>query len=110
MVYSTEQFMQYSFQLKRYKTYAYLLRSRLAFNEVEPSSLVESSIGEVDEGVPIGLSGSLGNAEGALIPPPVPERPTAANRYSYRTAIYGSGRNLLNGGHQDYNATGGDIG
>ncbi|KZC14997.1 PH and SEC7 domain-containing protein 3 [Dufourea novaeangliae] len=83
-------------ELKRYKTYAYLLRSRLAFTEVEPS-LVESSIGEVDEG-----SGALLNSDVALVPPPVPDRP-AINRYSYRAAIYN--RNLLNG--QDY---GGDIG
>ncbi|XP_043790465.1 PH and SEC7 domain-containing protein isoform X5 [Apis laboriosa] len=83
-------------ELKRYKTYAYLLRSRLAFTEVEPS-LVESSIGEVDEG-----SGTLLNSDVALVPPPVPDRP-AINRYSYRAAIYN--RNLLNG--QDY---GGDIG
>lgn len=60
-------------ELKRYKTYAYLLRSRLAFAEVEPS-LVESSIGEVDEG-----SGGLLNDDVALIPPPVPDRP-AINR------------------------------
>ncbi|XP_023289067.1 PH and SEC7 domain-containing protein 1 isoform X2 [Orussus abietinus] len=84
------------YELKRYKTYAYLLRSRLAFTEVEPS-LVESSIGEVDEG-----SATPTNAEVALVPPPVPDRP-ATNRYSYRAAIYN--RNLLNG--QDY---GGDIG
>ncbi|OAD61639.1 PH and SEC7 domain-containing protein 3 [Eufriesea mexicana] len=83
-------------ELKRYKTYAYLLRSRLAFTEMEPS-LVESCIGEVDEG-----SGSLLNSDVALVPPPVPDRP-AINRYSYRAAIYN--RNLLNG--QDY---GGDIG
>lgn len=77
---------------------------------MEPSSLVESSIGEVDEGALPG-PGALVNAEGALIPPPVPERPTAANRYSYRAAIYsGSGRNLLNGGYQDYNPASSDIG
>ncbi|XP_011303064.1 PH and SEC7 domain-containing protein 2 isoform X2 [Fopius arisanus] len=84
------------YELKRYKTYAYLLRSRLAFTEVE-SSLVESSIGEVDEG-----GGVLLNPDVGLVPPPVPDRP-ATNRYSYRAAIYN--RNLLNG--QDY---GGDIG
>ncbi|XP_076241756.1 exchange factor for Arf 6 isoform X2 [Calliopsis andreniformis] len=84
------------YELKRYKTYSYLLRSRLAFTEAEPS-LVESSIGEVDEG-----SGALLNSDVALVPPPVPDRP-AINRYSYRAAIYN--RNLLNG--QDY---GGDIG
>jgi len=74
------------------------------------SSLVESSIGEVDEGTPLGPTGTIGNTEGALVPPPVPERPTATNRYSYRTAIYSSGRNLLNGGNQDYNAASGDVG
>ncbi|XP_048514611.1 PH and SEC7 domain-containing protein isoform X2 [Athalia rosae] len=56
------------YELKRYKTYAYLLRSRLAFTDVEPS-LVESSIGEVDEG-----AGNLANAEVGLVPPPVPDR------------------------------------
>ncbi|XP_074094619.1 exchange factor for Arf 6 isoform X3 [Cotesia typhae] len=85
------------YELKRYKTYSYLLRSRLAFTEVE-SSLVESSIGEVDEGI----GGGMLNPEAGVIPPPVPDRP-ATNRYSYRAAIYN--RNLLNG--QDY---GGDIG
>ncbi|XP_043288951.1 PH and SEC7 domain-containing protein isoform X3 [Venturia canescens] len=85
------------YELKRYKTYAYLLRSRLAFTEVEPS-LVESCIGEVDESG----SGALLNAEVALVPPPVPDRP-ATNRYSYRAAIYN--RNLLN--DQDYS---GDVG
>lgn len=77
----------------RYKTYAYLLRSRLAFTDVEPS-LVESSIGEVDEG---GGAQSLANPEAALVPPPVPDR-LPSNRYSYRAAIYN--RNLLN--EQDY--------
>ena len=78
-------------QLKRYKTYAYLLRSRLVFAEVE-QPLVESSIGEVDE-----VSGAPLNSDVALVPPPVPDRP-ATNRYSYRAAIYN--RNLLNG--QDF--------
>lgn len=78
-------------QLKRYKSYAYLLRSRLVFAEVEPP-LVESSIGEVDE-----VSGAPLHSDVALVPPPVPDRP-ATNRYSYRAAIYN--RNLLNG--QDF--------
>lgn len=51
------------FQLKRYKTYAYLLKSRLS--QVE-GSLAESSIGEMDEDT--------------LSP--------VNNRYSYRAAIY----------------------
>uniref|UniRef100_A0ABD2WS20 SEC7 domain-containing protein n=1 Tax=Trichogramma kaykai TaxID=54128 RepID=A0ABD2WS20_9HYME len=82
-------------ELKRYKTYAYLLRSKLPYTENEPS-LVDSSIGEVDE------SGAFMNMDMALVPPPVPDRP-ATNRYSYRAAIYN--RNLLNG--QEYS---GDIG
>lgn len=75
------------------------------------SSLAENSIGEVDEGMPLGPTGAIGNAEGALVPPPVPERPATTIRYSYRIAIYsGSDRNLLNGGNQDCNAAGDDVG
>ncbi|XP_014203854.2 uncharacterized protein LOC106636094 [Copidosoma floridanum] len=62
------------FELKRYKTYAYLLRSRLAYTEMEPS-LAESCIGEVDEG-----SSAFVNADVALVPPPVPERTTNSSR------------------------------
>lgn len=96
--------------MKRYKTYAYLLRSRLSFGEVESSSLAVSSIGEVDEtgglGGPLvnvaatemgGGGGGVGGIGGSLMPPPVPER-LNANRYSYRAAIYS--RNLLNGQQQ----------
>ncbi|KAH0548477.1 hypothetical protein KQX54_001501 [Cotesia glomerata] len=57
-------------KLKRYKTYSYFLRSQLVFTEVEPS-LVESSIGEVDEGVGSGML----NPEAGMIPPPMPDRP-----------------------------------
>ena len=74
------------------------------------SSLVESSIGEVDEGTTLGPTGTVGNAEGALVPPPVPERPATTNRYSYRIAIHGGGGRKLNGGNQDCNAAGGDVG
>lgn len=79
---------------------------------MEPSSLAESSIGEVDEtgglGGPLanmtatemgggGGIGGVGSISGSLVPPPVPER-LNANRYSYRAAIYS--RNLLNGQQQ----------
>lgn len=58
------------FQLKRYKTYAYLLRSRISqYPELE-GSLVESSIGEAME-CDEDETPSLTN-----------------NRYSYRAAIY----------------------
>jgi hypothetical protein len=82
-----------SSQLKRYKTYAYLLRSKMAqYPELEPS-LVETSIGEVDE---------RGECESGIVPPPIPDRPlpraTPTNRYSYRAAIYNSGRGNNGGG------------
>lgn len=88
-------------ELKRYKLYTYLLRSRLALTEVEPS-LAESSIGEVDE-TSTGLITINSDINSGIVAPPVPDRP-ASNRYSYRAAIYN--RNLLNG--QDFGGGGGD--
>ncbi|XP_011498083.1 PREDICTED: PH and SEC7 domain-containing protein 2 isoform X2 [Ceratosolen solmsi marchali] len=67
------------YELKRYKTYAYLLRSRLAYSEIEPS-LAESSIGEVDES-----NSAFMNIDMALVPPPVPDRP-ATNRVDLATS------------------------
>lgn len=55
-------------------------------------SLVENSIGEVDEAAGVtALESGVG-----IIPPPIPDRPSPpTNRYSYRQAIYN--RNMLNG-------------
>ncbi|XP_076326850.1 uncharacterized protein LOC143233882 isoform X2 [Tachypleus tridentatus] len=74
------------FELKRYRTYAFLLRSKMAqFPELEPS-LVETSIGEVEEphergdyaqSVPSTPSGAKSSGKH-----PLPDR------YSYRAAIY----------------------
>jgi hypothetical protein len=95
-------------QLKRYKTYAYLLRSRITqYPELE-ATLVETCIGEVDEGGTVTLreaAGVVGGDGGGIISPAVPDRrasPTT-NRYSYRAAIYsgtagGTGMNRDNGG------------
>lgn len=55
-------------------------------------SLAENSIGEVDEAS--GVTFIEGNC-GSIIPPPIPERKSPVNRYSYRQAIYN--RNMLNG-------------
>lgn len=58
-------------------------------------SLVENSIGEVDEA---SGSNTFTIMEGAMgiVPPPIPDRPSPGiNRYSYRQAIYS--RNMLNG-------------
>ncbi|XP_059468514.1 PH and SEC7 domain-containing protein isoform X2 [Neocloeon triangulifer] len=69
-------FLQY--ELKRYKTYAYLLRSKMAqYPELEPS-LVETSIGEVDERVDCDMGGSI-------VPPPIPERPVPRSNPTNRT-------------------------
>lgn len=98
-------------QLKRYKTYAYLLRSRISqYPELEPS-LAETCIGEVDESGTVTLmeaaavAGVVGGDGGGIVSPTVPDRrasPTT-NRYSYRAAIYsgtagGAGMNRDNGG------------
>lgn len=66
------------------------MRSKLTYTEIE-ASLVESSIGEVDESTGAFIHNDT-------LPPGIPERPAVSNRYSYRAAIYN--RNLLNG--QDY--------
>lgn len=76
-----------TFQLKRYRTYIYLLRSKVSqFPELE-APLVHSSIGEVDE-------------ETLNSPPPLQDtRPpfldtapdgkrSLTDRFSYRAAIY----------------------
>lgn len=56
-------------------------------------SLVENSIGEVEEAS--GVTFLEGNC-GSIVPPPVPDRRSPpTNRYSYRQAIYN--RNMLNG-------------
>ncbi|XP_069680637.1 PH and SEC7 domain-containing protein isoform X3 [Periplaneta americana] len=79
------------YELKRYKTYAYLLRSRISqYPELEPS-LVETCIGEVDEGGTVTLmeaaaaAAVVGGDGGGIIPPPVPDRrasPTTNRSFS----------------------------
>ncbi|KAK3089024.1 hypothetical protein FSP39_000202 [Pinctada imbricata] len=72
-----ESFLEY--ELKRYKTYIYLMQAHLAAHpELEPS-LVETVIGEVEE------------PEGERRAPPTPTRGvqrSLSDRYSYRAAIY----------------------
>lgn len=58
-------------------------------------SLVENSIGEVDEASGSNMVTLMDGAMG-IVPPPIPDRPSpGTNRYSYRQAIYS--RNILNG-------------
>jgi hypothetical protein len=84
------------------------LRSRISQYPELDSSLVDTCIGEVDEGGNVTLmeaAAVVGGDGGGIIPPPVPDRrasPTT-NRYSYRAAIYsgtagGAGMNRDNGG------------
>jgi len=103
------------FELKRYKTYAYLLRSRISqYPELEPS-LVETCIGEVDESGTVTLmevaaaAAVVGGDGGGIVSPTVPDRrasPTT-NRYSYRAAIYSG---TVGGGVGMNRDNGGDIG
>lgn len=65
-----------------------MLRSKIT-QYLEPTiSLVENSIGEVDE--PIGSGNvTIMDEAGSIVPPPIPNRPSpTVNRYSYRQAIY----------------------
>jgi len=76
------------FQLKRYRTYAYLLRSRMSqYPElVEPSLAEESCLSIAEEEA----NGSEVRGV-SVVPPPVPDRRSPPNnRYSYRAAIYNS--------------------
>ncbi|GFS76008.1 PH and SEC7 domain-containing protein 3 [Nephila pilipes] len=81
-----ENFLQY--ELKRYRTYTYLLRSKAAqFPELEPP-LVETSIGEVDE--------LLEKNDQTHAPAPTTEssnsvKRSLSDRFSYRAAIYKTG-------------------
>ncbi|XP_031333288.1 uncharacterized protein LOC116163485 isoform X6 [Photinus pyralis] len=60
-----------NYELKRYKTYAYILRSRLSqYPDVE-ISLAENSIGELDEASGVAL---LEGSSNGIVPPPIPER------------------------------------
>lgn len=98
-----------SLQLRRYKTYAYLLRSRISQYPELVTPLAETCIGEVDESGAVTFMDAavavVGGEVGGIIPPSVPDRrasPTT-NRYSYRAAIYsgtagGAGINHDNGG------------
>ncbi|KYB24851.1 PH and SEC7 domain-containing protein 3-like Protein [Tribolium castaneum] len=63
-----------TFEVKRYRTYSYILRSRIGqYVEPHPVSLVENSIGEVDEAAAAG--GPMDVTGGVVVPPPIPDRP-----------------------------------
>ncbi|XP_035214353.1 PH and SEC7 domain-containing protein-like isoform X2 [Stegodyphus dumicola] len=83
-----EQFLQY--ELKRYRTYIYLLRSKIAqFPELEPP-LVETSIGEVDELLEKNDQPQITSiAPSSDISGSV--KRSLSDRFSYRAAIYKTG-------------------
>ena len=69
-------------QLQRFKTYTFLLQSKMSsFPELEPS-LVEVAIGEVDE-PPSSPPGPSGDEKRGR-----PVQRSMSDRYSYRAAIY----------------------
>ncbi|XP_017770848.1 PREDICTED: PH and SEC7 domain-containing protein 1 [Nicrophorus vespilloides] len=64
-----------SYELKRYKTYAYILRSRMAPQYQELGvSLVETAIGELDEAT--GGAVTYLDGGGTVVAPPIPDRPS----------------------------------
>ena len=72
------------FQTKRFKTYVYLLRAKMAsYPEYEPS-LVETAIGEVDE-PPSSPASNRPPMEHHVTRP---VQRSMSDRYSYRAAIY----------------------
>nr|XP_023022688.1 PH and SEC7 domain-containing protein 4 [Leptinotarsa decemlineata] len=88
-----EKEMYLNYELKRYKTYSLMLRSKMPHYPEPTVSLVENSIGEVDEAT--GGVTLMDNVAG-IVPPPIPDRPSpTVNRYSYRQAIYN--QNMLSG-------------
>ncbi|XP_008198766.1 PH and SEC7 domain-containing protein isoform X1 [Tribolium castaneum] len=76
-----------TFEVKRYRTYSYILRSRIGqYVEPHPVSLVENSIGEVDEAAAAG--GPMDVTGGVVVPPPIPDRPApSTNRCSFSVHI-----------------------
>ena len=88
------------FQMKRFKTYLFLLQAKIAsFPELEPS-LVEVAIGEVDEPQPSpevahtarvtkpGSSASPATNDETQDSHTKPVQRSMSDRYSYRAAIY----------------------
>lgn len=73
-----ERFLQY--ELKRYRTYIFLLRSKIAQFPVAEPPLVETSIGEVDE--------LLEKNDQSHNPVPADVKRSLSDRFSYRAAIY----------------------
>ncbi|XP_018568967.1 exchange factor for Arf-6 isoform X3 [Anoplophora glabripennis] len=70
-----------NYELKRYRTYSYMLRSKMSQYPELGISLAENSIGEVDE-----ASGGVTLMDGAvgIVPPPIPDRPSpTVNRCSF---------------------------
>ncbi|XP_044756583.1 PH and SEC7 domain-containing protein isoform X1 [Coccinella septempunctata] len=73
-----------NYEVKRYRTYAYILRIRIGQYQ-EVTDLKENSIGELDEAMGV----TLMDETSALVPPPIPDRMSpSTNRHSYRQAIY----------------------
>ncbi|KAL8608975.1 hypothetical protein ACOMHN_062858 [Nucella lapillus] len=88
------------FELKRFKTYIYLLQAKvMSPMELEPS-LVETAIGEDDEssslqGSPVaaGHGAFVGPADASSkTSPSKPVQRSLSDRYSYRAAIYNTER------------------
>jgi PH/SEC7 domain-containing protein len=74
--------------VKRYRTYSYMLRSRMAQYTEHVVSLVENSIGEVDEATGVTL---MDGPSGGIVPPPIPDRPSPPTNRSFLYCCCGGG-------------------
>lgn len=85
-----------SFQLKRYRTYSYMLRTKICQYPELNINFLENSIGEVDEASGNGKISTKDDTMG-IVPLHLPHKPSPTiNRHSYRQAIYN--RNTFSGG------------
>lgn len=80
-----------SCQVKRYRTYVYLLRSRLSSQQSgQQGTNAGIDVGDlpVFEARPAGEGAEGGERGARVVPPPIPERARPGDRYSYQQAVH----------------------
>ncbi|XP_069177991.1 PH and SEC7 domain-containing protein-like isoform X1 [Procambarus clarkii] len=78
-------------EVKRYRTYVYLLRSRLTSQPPgQQGAGAGLDVGDlpVFEARPTGEGAEGGDRGGRVVPPPIPERARPGDRYSYQQAVH----------------------
>ncbi|KAK3871166.1 hypothetical protein Pcinc_022206 [Petrolisthes cinctipes] len=74
-------------EVKRYRTYVYLLRSKLA-SQPPPSGIDPPQDLPVFEARAAGEGTEAGERGARVVPPPIPERARPGDRYSYQQAVH----------------------